>query len=96
MLVAAGSIIYIYDISSTRVFGTTLDNLNFVLKLHLKPRDVVLCTTKRSTEEHRTKQVESGYWKEGIYKASTAHKFENSGPEKRSIYLDHIISLLDH
>ena len=69
-----------------------------MLKLHLKPQDVVLCTTKGSipdnleTEEHRTKQLENGYWKEGIYKASTAHKFENS-PEKRSIYLDHI---LDH
>ena len=77
------SIIYIDDISSTHIFETTLDNLNFVLKLQLNPWNLVLvCMTtlpdNLEAEEHRTKQHENEYWKEAIGKASIVHKFENS------------------
>lgn len=75
-------IIYIHDISSTRIFG--LDNLNFVLGLKLNPRNMVLCTTKWSVpdnleaEKERAKQLEEKYWKEVIKKGSTVHEFKNS------------------
>ena len=76
-------IIYIHDISSARIFGTRLNDLNFVSGLQLNPRNVVLCTTKWSVSdnleaEQRAKQLENEYWKEVIEKGSPVHKFEDS------------------
>ena len=78
-------IVYLHDISLTRMLGSTLKNLDVFQKLCGKDalKRVVLCTTKWSDiyqedGERRTEQLKGNYWKEMTEGGSTVRKFEDS------------------
>ena len=78
-------IVYLQDISLTRMPGSTLKNLDIFQKLCGEGalKRVVLCTTKLSDVyqedgEPRTKKLEEMYWKGMMEGGSTVHKFEDS------------------
>jgi len=79
-------IVYLHDISLTRMLESTLKTLDVFRKLCGKGalKRVVLCTTKWSDiyqeeeGERRTKQLKEIYWKEMIEGGSTVHRFEDS------------------
>ena len=78
-------IVYLHDISLTRMLGSTRKNLDVFQKLCGKDalQRVVLCTTKWSDiyqedGDKRTKQLKENYWKEMIDGGSTVRKFEDS------------------
>ena len=80
-------IIYLHDISLTRMLGSTRKNLDVFQKLCGKSdalKRVVLCTTFWSTIRQkddgvvRTKQLKEKYWKEMTEGGSTVRNFEDS------------------
>ena len=78
-------IVYLHDISLTRMLGSTRKNLDVFQKLCGKDalQRVVLCTTKwsdiyQNDGEKRIKQLKENYWKEMIQGGSTVCRFEDS------------------
>ena len=78
-------IVYLHDISLTRMLGSTLKNLETFQNLCGKGalKRVVLCTTKWSDiyeeeGERRIEQLKGGHWKEMIEGGSTVCEFEDS------------------
>ena len=78
-------IVYLHDISLTRMLGSTRKNLDVFQKLcgNDALQRVVLCTTKwsdiyKEDGDTRTRQLKENYWKEMIEGGSTVRKFEDS------------------
>ena len=78
-------IVYLHDISLTRMLGSTLKNLDVFQKLCGKDalKRVVLCTTMWSDiceeeGERRAEQLKEIYWKEMTEGGSIVRKFEDS------------------
>ena len=78
-------IVYLHDISLTRMLASTLKNLDTFQKLCGEGAltRVVLCTTKwseiyREDGEKRTEQLQDIHWKEMLAGGSTIHNFEES------------------
>jgi hypothetical protein len=85
-------IVYLHDISLTRMLGSTLKNLDVFQKLCGEGalKRVVLCTTKWSDiyeeeGERRTEQLKEIYWKEMMERGSTVCKFKDSQESARDV-----------
>ncbi|KAF8959523.1 P-loop containing nucleoside triphosphate hydrolase protein [Flammula alnicola] len=86
-----GGVIYLHDISQTRMLGTTRRNLDMFQKLVGKDalRSIVLGTTKWSlvqpeTASKREGELKSAYWKEMIKAGSPVFQVDTSESSKRA------------
>ncbi|KAF8954017.1 P-loop containing nucleoside triphosphate hydrolase protein, partial [Flammula alnicola] len=86
-----GGVIYLHDISQTRMTGTTGRNLDMLQNLVGKDalRSIVLGTTKWSlvqpeTASKREEELKSAYWKEMIKAGSPVFQVDTSESSKRA------------